>query len=230
MDVRIGTCAALSLFGIVCLASASLAGIPVSSYCELWVEPDTLEVRDTADVFVILRDVYGELIPGLSCDFISDRGPTDIIIGTPNVSDENGLAQVRVTTVYEPFFSTSHITVDVEDVIIGPVSLFWMCRAGVDVGDGGMARPALWKGSPNPFRESTEISFALAAGGDVRFEIFDVQGRKVRSLSAGGISAGSHSIVWDGRDDEGSTVASGVYRVRMAEPACRETANLILLR
>lgn len=215
---------------MVVLASASLAGIPVSSNCELWLEPDTLEVRDTADVYVVVRDLYGEVIPGLTCDFISDRGPTDVVIGTPDVTDDNGFAQARVTTVYEPVFSVSHITVDVEDVIIGPVNLYWRCRAGVDGGEGAIARPVVRKGSPNPFSESTEIGYALPAGGNVRFEIFDVQGRKVRTILAGGVSAGNHTIVWDGRDDAGLAAASGVYRARMAEPACGEATSLILLR
>jgi hypothetical protein len=104
-----------------------------------------------------------------------------------------------------------------------------MCRADVDAG-AGLARPMLGRGSPNPFRASIEIAYDLVAAGNVKFEIYNVEGRKIRTLALAGVGAGSHAVVWDGRDDAGRQAPSGVYRARMAEPACGETASLILLR
>jgi len=226
--MRIGMYAALLLLGTA-LSAPAISGVPVSTYCEIWVEPDTLEVSDTADVYVIVRDLYAEVIPGLTCDFFSDRGPTDIILGSPDVTDLNGLASARLTTTYEPFFSQSHITVEVEGVVLGPVTISWECRAGVDAGD-LPAVPALRRNSPNPFSDVTEIRYAVVADADVRFDIFDVAGRKVRSIAAGPVAVGEHEVVWDGTGDDGVAVPSGIYYVRMSEPAGALPRPITLLR
>ncbi len=67
---------------------------------------------------------------------------------------------------------------------------------------------------PNPFRSTTGLSFSLARGGDVAVDIFDVQGRLIRSLDRRGLAAGDHVIVWDGRDAGGRDVARGIYLSR----------------
>lgn len=225
--MRRNLCVALSVAGLLALASTSLAGVPVAANCEIWPVADTLVVRDTAHVYVIVRDLYGEPIPGIECDFISSRGDTDYVIGTPAVTNLNGEADAAVTTIYEPYFSHSHITVDVEGVVLGPVTVYWECRAGVD----GFVRPsALGPTSPNPFRDATAIRLTLSSASDVRLEIFDVLGKKVRTLVRDGLSAGDQAITWDGKDDADRAVASGVYRVRMVEPAAAGGTSLILLR
>jgi flagellar hook assembly protein FlgD len=67
---------------------------------------------------------------------------------------------------------------------------------------------------PNPFNPSTTISYLLAENSSVRLEIYDVAGRKVRSLVDESRSAGYHNVVWNGRDQNGSQVSSGVYLYR----------------
>jgi PKD repeat protein len=64
---------------------------------------------------------------------------------------------------------------------------------------------------PNPFNPATVIPFALPAGGRVRLEVYDVAGRLVRRLVDDPLPAGFHAARWDGRDDRGLTVASGIY-------------------
>jgi photosystem II stability/assembly factor-like uncharacterized protein len=70
--------------------------------------------------------------------------------------------------------------------------------------------------SPNPLRDATTIRFALAKGADVRLEIYDLAGRRVRSLADGARRVGPGEVVWNGRDDRGSRVAGGVYFARLA--------------
>ncbi len=65
---------------------------------------------------------------------------------------------------------------------------------------------------PNPFQASTNISFNLEESEAVRVSLYDSQGRLVRTLVDGEMSAGSHSVPWDGRDNAGRETASGVYR------------------
>jgi hypothetical protein len=64
---------------------------------------------------------------------------------------------------------------------------------------------------PNPFGSATEIRFALPAAGEHALTVYDVAGRRVRGLSSGRREAGLHVVRWDGRNDAGQPVPSGVY-------------------
>ncbi len=68
---------------------------------------------------------------------------------------------------------------------------------------------------PNPFNPSTTLKFSLAHDSRVKLTIHDVKGRAVRTLVSGDRTAGDHNVVWDGRDDGGEAVGSGVYFVRV---------------
>jgi flagellar basal-body rod modification protein FlgD len=77
-----------------------------------------------------------------------------------------------------------------------------------------LAAPRLW-GRPNPFNPSTQFCFDLYGTAEVRLEIIDARGRVVRRLFSGELQAGSQALPWDGRDDHGTPVASGVYVGRL---------------
>jgi glucuronoarabinoxylan endo-1,4-beta-xylanase len=64
---------------------------------------------------------------------------------------------------------------------------------------------------PNPFSSSTAISYELKNQSDVKVSIYDVLGREIRTFDAGYQAAGSHGIVWNGRNDFGKVVVPGVY-------------------
>ncbi|MFC1508306.1 lamin tail domain-containing protein [Candidatus Omnitrophota bacterium] len=64
---------------------------------------------------------------------------------------------------------------------------------------------------PNPFNSSTTIGFSLPRHGYVKLVIYNVMGQKVRALITEDMGAGSHSIVWNGHDDTGAIVSSGLY-------------------
>jgi photosystem II stability/assembly factor-like uncharacterized protein len=76
-------------------------------------------------------------------------------------------------------------------------------------------RSRLLAAMPNPFNPRTTLSWELAEAGRVRLEIFDVRGRRVRKLVDRDLPAGPHAIGFDGRDDDGRTLASGVYYMRL---------------
>jgi hypothetical protein len=84
---------------------------------------------------------------------------------------------------------------------------------------------------PNPFNPRTEIAYAVA-GGSARttLMIYDPAGRRVATLVDGVVEGGRHRAVWDGRDDDGERLASGVYFARLT--VCDETdvAKLIMLK
>jgi len=77
----------------------------------------------------------------------------------------------------------------------------------------------LFKSFPNPFNPSTTIEFSLMVTGDVSLDIYNITGQMVRSLVSGSLGPGRHMAVWNGLDESGSTVSSGVYfyRLKMGE-------------
>ncbi|MBC8365825.1 beta-propeller fold lactonase family protein [bacterium] len=84
---------------------------------------------------------------------------------------------------------------------------------------------------PNPFNPKTEIHFTLKRGGSVSLAVFDTTGRRQRRLiSASEMSAGDHSIVWDGRDDSGEKVVSGIYLLSLQSAELNEQRKLVLLK
>jgi M6 family metalloprotease-like protein len=73
------------------------------------------------------------------------------------------------------------------------------------------ANSALAQNYPNPFNPETTIRFHLSERQKVRLLIFDLNGKRVRTLVEGELPAGAQTMLWDGRDQQGQTVASGVY-------------------
>jgi hypothetical protein len=84
--------------------------------------------------------------------------------------------------------------------------------------------------SPNPFVASTAISFSTPQAGRVRASIVDVGGRVVRTLESAGTAAGPRRLDWDGRDESGRRLASGVYFVRVEAPGADAIEKVVLLR
>jgi hypothetical protein len=92
----------------------------------------------------------------------------------------------------------------------------WLLGTGTGVGEPGVLRRAAVEVNPNPFNPQTTIRFELEAQSVVDVTIFDPAGRRIRSILAGHqYDAGPRVVVWDGRDDTGAGVASGVYLVRV---------------
>jgi M6 family metalloprotease-like protein len=83
---------------------------------------------------------------------------------------------------------------------------------------------------PNPFNPTTTIGFSLAERSAVSLEVFDVSGRLVRTLVAAALPAGHQERVWDGRDNRGAPVGSGVYICRLRAGGRQQTGKLLLLK
>jgi hypothetical protein len=84
---------------------------------------------------------------------------------------------------------------------------------------------------PNPFNPTTTIRFGVAQQGRVTLRIYDVRGALVRTLVDDVREAGvEHRVRWDGRDDRGRSVASGVYFLRLEAQGFFETRKMVLLR
>ena len=83
---------------------------------------------------------------------------------------------------------------------------------------------------PNPFNASTVIRFSLRRDEQVELTVFDVLGRVVRRLVAERLPAGIHDMRWDGRDETGHQIASGVYVVSLRAGPVEEARKMALLR
>ncbi len=83
---------------------------------------------------------------------------------------------------------------------------------------------------PNPFNPSTTICFTLAQTEHVNLDICNITGQKVRQLTSEIMSSGEHTIEWDGKDDAGSRVASGVYFYRLETESMVQSKKMILLK
>ena len=112
-------------------------------------------------------------------------------------------------TVVDPF-----LAVDVED------------------GDDGLVPTtfSLSQNYPNPFNPRTEIGFSLPEASAVELAVYNILGRRVKTLFAGNLSAGDHTVAWDGTDAEGLPSASGVYFYRVAAQSFTETRKMVLMK
>jgi hypothetical protein len=114
---------------------------------------------------------------------------------------------------------------------------FWESESfavGVPGEDPGDTAPALafrlHAAVPNPFNPSTQIAFDLPQAGPVRLAVYDLRGALVRLLTDGPLAAGRQVAVWDGRDDAGRGLASGVYFIRLDAGGRRAQQKALLLK
>ena len=89
---------------------------------------------------------------------------------------------------------------------------------------------ALMDAYPNPFNPSTTIKYQLPAAGEVKLVIYNLLGQEVRTLVQESMDAGFHSVVWDGMDEAGKQVASGIYIYRLSATDFNQTRRMMLLK
>ena len=89
---------------------------------------------------------------------------------------------------------------------------------------------ALHQNFPNPFNPSTEIRFDLPEAGKVNLAIYNLMGQKIRTLSSGEMTPGYHAIVWDGTNDLGSQVATGMYFYAIQTSEFQATKKMLFMK
>ncbi|MDD3732692.1 MAG: T9SS type A sorting domain-containing protein, partial [candidate division Zixibacteria bacterium] len=88
----------------------------------------------------------------------------------------------------------------------------------------------LYQNYPNPFNPDTRIDFTLPNATRVELTVFNILGKKVKVLADGEYNAGGHSVIWDGRDDDGAAVSSGIYFYRLVTPEASVSRKMMLLK
>lgn len=114
--------------------------------------------------------------------------------------------------------------------------VFSEAKVGSDVGvdkRGDAAGPELIKLAgcyPNPFNASTAIAFSLAGEEHVTLDIYSIADQKVMTLVDERLGAGDHRVVWNGTNDDGRTVASGIYLMRLKAGASEVSGRMTFLK
>ncbi|MHB9030588.1 MAG: FlgD immunoglobulin-like domain containing protein, partial [Candidatus Latescibacterota bacterium] len=104
---------------------------------------------------------------------------------------------------------------------------------GVGVKEDAGVRPGVLappRNVPNPFNASTVIEYTLSVPGMTALNVFDLSGRRVCTLLSRMMSAGAHSLRWDGADNSGTPVASGVYLVQLRSGGKSSTGKVMLVK
>ena len=121
-----------------------------------------------------------------------------------------------------------------QEVVLDAFTFFPVGGTGVDAPqdqDYSYERPArLLAASPNPFNPVTTIGYSLRDDGVAEVAVFNLAGRRVRTLVDGPVPAGDHQATWDGHDDRGNLVSSGVYFYRLSVGDAVETRRMVLVK
>jgi C1A family cysteine protease len=189
---------------------------------ETFQSGDTLHVRWTATDNVGIDSVAVELSldAGAEWTLLSSPEPDDTLCTwVIPVDAESDSCLVRVTA-WDPSHNAG------SDVSAG---LFAIEKPAT--GDGQIpAATALLQNYPNPFNGHTTIAWSLAEDAFVDIRIYDTAGRLVRTVVSAEHGPGSYRTVWNGRDDAGRPVASGVYFLRMTAGEVRQARKIVYLR
>ena len=153
----------------------------------------------------------------------------DILLNTSK--KEDGRLKILVANLHSGFIESNQnmylnipIQFDGDDYQVSKVSLKGITIVGAD---GSVIRSidrtnsseikaipvrfALQQNFPNPFNPSTEIRFDLPENDNVILEVYNMMGQKIKTLASGNMSPGYHSIIWNGTNDAGAKVATGMY-------------------
>jgi serine protease AprX len=118
-----------------------------------------------------------------------------------------------------------------DGVHIDDFHVVWDVQTGIDNDNPTIPRAfALDQNYPNPFNPSTAIKFDIPRRGDVELVVYDILGKKVKTLVSGILEAGSHQVIWDGTDESGDEAASGIYLYKISSDDYSEIKRMTLIR
>ena len=189
------------------LEERRLALVPGEGYVSVWCE-DRGEIVSGE---LTLAGVKGQVVMGeelqnfLTASQATEEGLQVVFAGTEAVSGTGEL--LRITGV-EP----GSVQLTRGSFNGGQIGARWEeSAASVPIPKAF----ALYPNMPNPFNPETVIRFALAEESQVRLEVFDAVGQRVRVLVGEQLPAGTHQAMWDGREENGKRVGSGIYLCRL---------------
>jgi subtilisin family serine protease len=134
-------------------------------------------------------------------------------------------------TVKFRFVACDQGTAGLVEAAIDDLTMDTFTQNAVDVAGTILAtRTELAQNQPNPFNPKTTIRFTLSNPAQTRIEIYDAAGRMIRTLINESRNAGVHQVTWDGMDDAGKLVGSGVYFYRLKAGAFEQSRRMTILK
>lgn len=223
---RIATGIFLGCLGLACTAQAAVSVSAPSGVGTVDTLPPRIKVLTPGEneLFLRLDPIYfswqmDERHPG------SNRQTQQAeVLVAGQVEDQVGVNPHRATdswnwTPAEGPAAMARLRVTLTDAFGNPAEAwgnpFTLLPAASGTGESAPRRTALGGAHPNPFNPRTTLRFELAADGPARIEIFDLRGRRVRTLLDRTLAAGDHAVGWDGTDDASRPLAGGTYVIRL---------------
>jgi len=183
-----------------------------------------------------------------------------IVLYDPSVQEYatasgNGIIQVNYQVISNPDDDDNYSTIGIEDLYqedgvlysyanIYPASATELQNGlaikytteapdtftGNEITDLVPSMPVLNANYPNPFNPETTISFSLPENTSIELAVYNIKGKKVKTLASGNMDAGDHESIWYGRDDDGKQVSSGVYFYKLKSDRHTTTKKCVLMK
>ncbi|OQC06167.1 MAG: flagellar basal body rod modification protein [Candidatus Cloacimonetes bacterium ADurb.Bin089] len=215
--------------GTILCTSYSPFGNAGTEYNVYANSPDCIFAYDS------VPDWYVDLVPypeiGAVNAFIFEDGPVD-----GHAYLYHGVCATAVET---PIFRTFYFSFDFSQLNNSAQSAaffsdlmdwFEVYPTSIHENELPLVHSKLMPNYPNPFNPKTTIAFTLAKGGKVDINIYNLKGQKVKTLFSDILLPGKHCLVWDGKDDKGSSLASGIYFVKMQTGKTTDTRKITMLK
>ena len=186
-----------------------------------------------------LTNFYGISTPaGVKLTWSASNSDVDAwVLEKRNGDDWTRLARIEPSRITRPN-TYEYLDVDVRTgetytYRVGMVKdgkVEYLATTSVEHRVGAPAEFALLGASPNPFHNATSVRFGVPYRAHVKVEVFNVMGRKVKTLVDGELEPGYHVVRWDGTSESGRRVASGIYIFRMTAPDYEGRLKTVYLR
>ncbi len=185
------------------------------------------------------RSVYQTIDDGYIMAGCTDKfsySESDILVVKTDVNGDEEWRRIYGDSGIDRAHSIQQISEN-DFVVLGFTHLtgsadFWLLRLGLETGINSNSIPdnkIFINNYPNPFNPATTISFSIPEESHAEISIYNIKGQKIKQLHSDQLSADRHSVVWDGRDDSGKPVSSGVYFYKLEANGKTEAVKKCLL-
>ncbi|MCH7548671.1 MAG: aryl-sulfate sulfotransferase [Candidatus Krumholzibacteriota bacterium] len=189
-----------------------------------------IEMADTCECSVADVDVSSIMLNGL---VPAERHPTAI-----GDEDEDDIPDLMVKFSRRAVANVLTVGDSVEISVTGSIGnatfeardYIRVIRGGQNATTNRRGRLVLYPNRPNPFNPSTVIGYEVPPGSAISIKIYDVAGRLVATLMDQAVSPGTGSVTWNGRDNRGRIVPSGVYFYKLHADGTAQTRKMILMK
>lgn len=110
------------------------------------------------------------------------------------------------------------------------ITLDWIPDTSAAVDNLNLTTNGKFQCFPNPFNSSTSVNFSITNHQKVKVDIFNVSGKWLRNVADENMAPGNHALVWDGKNETGEKVASGIYYIRLSEGSESYERKILLVK